>query len=752
MTSRNRVTIELYVDDKGTVHVKQFAGETEKSFKKMERQAETSTSKMGGHLQKLKSNFVAVSVGVGVALLALKKMYDVASQFLVKFATWEVSLTDMKKVSSEKLSAIKAKIMELPPALGTSIELVKGYYQVISAGVKNPKRALDTLVQASRTAKAAHVDQAEVIKGLTKLMAGYEGEIENVSEAADLLFAIEKEGQTNVAELIPVIGGLAKISHDLGVSQDEMGASLALVTQTAGSTAEAATQYQGVLMALLKPTEAMQAAIRAMGFESAEAAIKQLGFAETLRQLKAQAAGSSEAMAEMFGRVEGLKGMSALAANEFRNLGDKVTVMEEKTGKAADAWKDYKETSASAYDSLKASIDKVTIAIGKGLAPAAKNLAHWLSDAAEYWTKLFRGPQEGPALGEEMLEDYRRRVIAIKEELLEIREDLKSPDMIEYKYGGLEQAHEQAKALHAELARIEAKIKFLTQPPETERKHPPVPELPDVPEIQSPFDYETWTPPQLADSMDNYIKNAKEAAAILNAPPFDWEQWLPPAEVDTSMEEYVKKAKEMAAIEYAEPFDYEQWITGYDEIEDKGTRTFSELENAVTGWANTFSRQLSDMLWTADTTFGDILESFGRMLTQMVIQKQVVEPLLGAVFATPKASAQGNVFSGPGITAYENKIVDRPTFFPFAHGIGLMGEGDRHEAIMPLTRTRSGDLGVKTEGTSPNIQINMINQTGQPLSAQQRGARQESGRWVIDVVVNELRRGRTLRQAIRSTT
>ena len=398
----NKVTIELYVDDKGTVHVKKFAGETEKSFKKMEQQAKTSTTSMGSSLQKLKSHWMAVTAATAGTIIAIGKI-------LKKFATWEVSLTDMKKVTSESLGSIKAKIMELPPALGTSIELVKGYYQVISAGVKHPVKSMSLLVTASKAAKAAHVAQSEVIKGLTKIMAGYEGEIKNVSEAADLLFAIEKEGQTTVAELIPLIGGLAKISHDLGISQDEMGASLALVTQTAGSTAEAATQYQGVLMALLKPTDAMKEMIKAMGFESAEAAIKQLGLAETLRRLKGATGGSAEKMAEMFGRVEGLKGMSALAANEFENLAGKVDVMGRKTGLASKAWEDYKKTSTSAWDSLKASVEKVTIAVGSGLAPATKQWAHWLTVAAEYWGKLLSG---GPETGIAALEKQKEAVEA----------------------------------------------------------------------------------------------------------------------------------------------------------------------------------------------------------------------------------------------------------------------------------------------------------------------------------------------------
>ncbi|WP_398496928.1 phage tail length tape measure family protein [Variovorax sp.] len=60
-------------------------------------------------------------------------------------------------------------------------------------------------------------------------------------------------------------------------------------------------------------------------------------------------------------------------------------------------------------------------------------------------------------------------------------------------------------------------------------------------------------------------------------------------------------------------------------------------------------------------------------------------------------SAKGNVFSSPGLHAYSSSIVDRPTFFPFAKGIGLMGEAGA-EAIMPLRRGTDGRLGVSLQG------------------------------------------------------
>lgn len=65
------------------------------------------------------------------------------------------------------------------------------------------------------------------------------------------------------------------------------------------------------------------------------------------------------------------------------------------------------------------------------------------------------------------------------------------------------------------------------------------------------------------------------------------------------------------------------------------------------------------------------------------------------------ASARGNVFSGGNLASYSNRIVKGPTLFDygshytaFAKGAGLMGEAGP-EAVMPLDRTRSGDLGVR---------------------------------------------------------
>ena len=82
----------------------------------------------------------------------------------------------------------------------------------------------------------------------------------------------------------------------------------------------------------------------------------------------------------------------------------------------------------------------------------------------------------------------------------------------------------------------------------------------------------------------------------------------------------------------------------------------------------------------------------------------------GAAPTGGPAAGMGAVFTPHGMSAFaRGGVVDRPTIFPFANGTGLMGERGP-EGILPLKRTASGELGVKSEETgakSANVSFNI---------------------------------------------
>lgn len=388
----NKIELILEVDDKKGVRVvKQFSSGVENKVKDMATKSSKHITKMERTFEKLGGTVRSVTNKIGgitTKIVALGAAAVTAfagftlKKSLEEFAKFETALVDVAKVSKEPLESVKRKIMDMDPALGSATQMIKGYYQTMSAGVTEPKAALETLTQGAQMAKAAHIEQGTAIEALTKLMAGYQGKIKNVSDAADLLFTIEKEGVTTVAQLSTEIGGLAAMSNELSISQNELGGALALITQTAGSTSEAATQYQAVISGLMKPTEEMKTALHEMGYESAQAAIENEGLAGVLENLKEYTGGSAEKMNELFGRVEAVKGVAALSANNFETLTDKVEAMKNKTGAAAGAWEKYKGTLSAIWTTFKNTVGKQLIMIGELLAPYIKNvvdnLGKWL--------------------------------------------------------------------------------------------------------------------------------------------------------------------------------------------------------------------------------------------------------------------------------------------------------------------------------------------------------------------------------------
>lgn len=105
-------------------------------------------------------------------------------------------------------------------------------------------------------------------------------------------------------------------------------------------------------------------------------------------------------------------------------------------------------------------------------------------------------------------------------------------------------------------------------------------------------------------------------------------------------------------------------------------------------------------------SFSDVLKGLEQDIIRIATRKLVTEPMGEFVSGAAKnfdwsslfASANGNALSnGAGLSAYSGSIVSRPTVFPFASGMGLMGEAGP-EAILPLKRGSNGKLGVASEG------------------------------------------------------
>ncbi len=165
-------------------------------------------------------------------------------------------------------------------------------------------------------------------------------------------------------------------------------------------------------------------------------------------------------------------------------------------------------------------------------------------------------------------------------------------------------------------------------------------------------------------------------------------------------------------------------------------------QQIANSFVSTFKRledSLVEFVTTGTFNFRKFAQSIIQEMTRIFIRSQIMSPLMGMfkgmfgggggggssffVPSTPLTNAdpsqflgganaftnaKGNVFAGNKIVPYAmGGIVNKPTLFPMANGMGLMGEAGP-ESVMPLKRGRDGKLGVIANGGGVgNIVVNV---------------------------------------------
>ncbi len=187
-----------------------------------------------------------------------------------------------------------------------------------------------------------------------------------------------------------------------------------------------------------------------------------------------------------------------------------------------------------------------------------------------------------------------------------------------------------------------------------------------------------------------------------------------------------KKYKAIAASEA-------DWTAGaekgfknwFDTASDYSSQTADLVNNSMTGLIGNISDALSGNKVDWEDWSKSVLASMQKIILNAMLVNSLKSAGGGGLFgslggllgggdatsagSTPSGAysgaasglkfAKGGVFDSPNLSHFSNSIISSPTMFKFAKGDGLMGEAGP-EAVMPLTRTPNGTLGVRMIGTT----------------------------------------------------
>ncbi|HEC5300570.1 TPA: phage tail tape measure protein [Enterobacter asburiae] len=156
-----------------------------------------------------------------------------------------------------------------------------------------------------------------------------------------------------------------------------------------------------------------------------------------------------------------------------------------------------------------------------------------------------------------------------------------------------------------------------------------------------------------------------------------------------------------------------------DTASDYASQSADLVSNTMSGLVGNISEALAGNKVDWEDWSKSVLASMQKIILNAMIVNSLqssmgVDGFLGGLFggsaggSTPSGSynsaasglqlnAKGGAYASASLSDYSNSIVRSPTYFAFAKGAGLMGEAGP-EAIMPLTRSADGSLGVRVTG------------------------------------------------------
>jgi len=201
-------------------------------------------------------------------------------------------------------------------------QAAEALYQTISDQFTTVKQRTDIMTAAAKLAKIGVMELNDAAQLLTGALNAYGMASGQAEDVAAKFFKTIELGRLRGAELTPVLGRIIPIASQLGVSLDEVNASMISLTIGAAKVPEAATQVRAALAALVKPSTDLQRELKALGYDTGQQLIHAKGLQGALVLLRESVDGDVAATAAMFRNIRALNaelrltGTGAQAADE----------------------------------------------------------------------------------------------------------------------------------------------------------------------------------------------------------------------------------------------------------------------------------------------------------------------------------------------------------------------------------------------------------------------------------------------------
>ena len=314
--------------------------------------------------------------------------------------TLEHKIVSLTGTSQEQMNAWKLDIKKMSDQTHVlSKDITESFYFVANSAIS----AATTLKIVELSTKAAAIGMgtaADVGKALTYVHNAYGAAAFDAAKAMDSLAISIREGVVEINEIVPVIGPILPYAAKLGVSFDQVGSAMAIMTRAGFNAAKAATSIRAMLSGLADPSKGAQQSIAAMGtsFEELRAIIRDKGLVAALVEVDALMNKYGETTSgELFKNIRGemaAVGLTGPQLLEFIKVSEKAKT---ELGSFDKAYKNYVTSIKYSLDGVKVAFQNIFLSIGGsggGLITFFNSLSAKLNSVANWFKNLTPAMQQ----------------------------------------------------------------------------------------------------------------------------------------------------------------------------------------------------------------------------------------------------------------------------------------------------------------------------------------------------------------------
>lgn len=268
----------------------------------------------------------------------------------------------------------------------TASDAAAAQYFLAKAGYDTQK-IYDSMPQTLLLASAANLDIAQSADIVTNIMAGYQMNTQQLTEAVDVLAKSFSSSNTDLVDLGTAMKYAGPVASGMGIDFKEAAAAIGMMGNAGIQGSMAGTSLRGALVRLAKPTKEVQRYIRGLKLDiyNSNGGIKSL--TEIVEQLEKRGATTAHMMA-IFGQRAG-PAMAALVSQGSAELRKFRQELDKSTGFAEKAAKTRMEGFYGMWEELKSATEGLVHALGDaGLTNILMGLGHALTFVINLFSKL----------------------------------------------------------------------------------------------------------------------------------------------------------------------------------------------------------------------------------------------------------------------------------------------------------------------------------------------------------------------------